>query len=161
MKLTFIPYTVSPIGDAGEGGSGPAKVRAVSAAAQSPLVMMFWARLNRVVFWLGACPDHAPAGCPIYLWGLLFLISFDQDQCAMLILHVGDAPLQEDLLPLPGGDVEELPSPLLPHLPDRCEEGPGKVGGFLNGVFRELLTDKASEEGGQVTVAVLRSRVSL
>ena len=79
----------------------------------------------------------------------------------MLDRHIGDAPLQEDLLPLPGGDVEELPSPLLPHLPDRCEEGPGEVGGFLDGVFRELLTDKASEEGGQVTVAVLRSRVSL
>ena len=45
----------------------------------------------------------------------------------MLILHVGDAPLQEDPLPLPGGDVEELSSPFLPHLPDRCEEGPGEV----------------------------------
>ena len=107
------------------------------------------------------CPDHAPADCPIYLWGLLFLVSFDQDRCAMLDRHIGDAPLQEDLLPLPGGDVEELPSPLLPHLPDRCEEGPGEVGGFLDGVFRELLTDKASEEGDQVTVAVIRSRVSL
>ena len=77
------------------------------------------------------CPDHAPADCPIYLWGLLFLISFDQDRCAVLDRHMGDAPLQENLLPLPGGDVEELPSPLLPHLPDRCEEGPGEVGGFI------------------------------
>ena len=72
-------------------------------------------------------PDHAPTDGPVFLWGLLFLISFDQDRCAMLILHVGDAPLQEDPLPLRGGDVEELPSPFLPHLPDRCEEGPGEV----------------------------------
>ena len=72
-------------------------------------------------------PDHAPTDGPVYLWGLLFLISFNQDRCAVLIQRMGDAPLQEDPLPLPDGDVEELPSPLLPHLPDHCEKGPGKV----------------------------------
>ena len=74
---------------------------------------------------------------------------------------MGDVPLQEDLLPLPGGDVEELAIPLPPHLPDRCQKVPGEVGGFLDGVFREFLTDKTSEEGGQVTVAVIRPRVTL
>ena len=58
--------------------------------------------------------DHPPTDGPAYLWGLLFLISFDQDRCAVLSRHMGDAPLQEDLLPLPGGDVEELPSPPTP-----------------------------------------------
>ena len=82
------------------------------------------------------CPDHAPADVPVYLWGLLFLISFDQDRGAVLVLHMGDAPLQEDPLPLPGGDVEELALPLPPHLHDRCEEVPGEVGGFLDGVYR-------------------------
>ena len=80
--------------------------------------------------------DHPPTDGPAYLWSLLFLISFDQDRCAMLVLHVGDAPLQEDPLPLPGGDVEELALPLPPHLPDRCEKVPGEVGGFLDGVYR-------------------------
>ena len=83
-----------------------------------------------------SCPDQAPADCPIHLWGLFFLVSFDQDRSAMLDRHMGDASLQDDLLPLLGGDLEELPSPLLPYLPDRCKEGPGKVGGFLDGVFQ-------------------------
>ena len=108
-----------------------------------------------------SCPDQAPADCPIHLWGLFFLVSFDQDRSAMLDRHMGDASLQDDLLPLLGGDLEELPSPLFPYFPDRCEERSGEVGGFLDGVFREFLTDKTSEEGGQVTVAMLRSRVSL
>ena len=81
-------------------------------------------------------PDHPPTDGPAYLWGLLFLFSFDQNRSAMLILHVGDAPLQENPLPLPGCDVEELAVPLPPHLPDRCEKGPGEVGGFLDGVYR-------------------------
>ena len=75
--------------------------------------------------------DHPPTDGPAYLWGLLFLISFDQDRSAMPVLHVGDAPLQEDPLPLPGGDVEELALPLPPHLPDRCEKVPTEVGGFF------------------------------
>ena len=72
-----------------------------------------------------------PAGGPVHLWGLLFLFSFDQHRTAMLILHVSDAPLQENPLPLPGRDVEELAVPLPPHLPDRCEKVPTEVGGFF------------------------------
>ena len=77
------------------------------------------------------CPDHPPAGGPAHLWGLLFLFSFDQHRTAMLILHVCDAPLQENPLPLPGCDVEELVVPLPPHLPDCCEKVPTEVGGFF------------------------------
>ena len=61
--------------------------------------------------------DHPPTDGPAYLWGLLFLFSFDQNRSAMLVLHVGDAPLQENPLPLPGGDLEELAVPLPPTPP--------------------------------------------
>ena len=73
---------------------------------RSPLVMMFWARLKKVLFWLGARPLVLimPSRLPNLSVGP-FLISFDQDRCAMLDRHMGDAPLQDDLLPLLGGEV--------------------------------------------------------
>ena len=49
-----------------------------------------------------------PTRWPINLWFALFLFRFNKGWSALLISHMSDAPLQQDVLPPPGCQAEQV-----------------------------------------------------
>ena len=67
-------------------------------------------------------PGKFPARWPINFWFGFFLFSFNEGWCTPLILHMSGAPLQQNVLPLPGCQAEKIAILLFPHLPDDLKE---------------------------------------
>ena len=63
-----------------------------------------------------------PARWPINFRSGFFLFSFNEGWYTPLILHVSGAPLQQNVLPLPGCQAEKVAILLFPHLPDDLKE---------------------------------------
>ena len=84
-------------------------------------------------------PGEVPACWPVRSWSGFLLLSLNEDRGSPLVLHMGDASLQQDLLPLSSCQVEEVALLLLPLLPDDLEELAAVVGRNSNGVGREFL----------------------
>ena len=81
---------------------------------------------------------EVPACWPVCSWSGFLLLSLNQDRGSPLVLHMGDASLQQDLLPLSSCQVEEVALLLLPLLPDDLEELAAVVGRNSNGVGRKF-----------------------
>ena len=67
-------------------------------------------------------PGKFPARRPIHSWFGFFLFGLNEGRDPPLILHMSGASLQQDLLPLPSCQVEEIALLLPPHLPNDLEE---------------------------------------
>ena len=67
-------------------------------------------------------PGEVPACWPVRSWSGFLLLSLNQDRGSPLVLHMGGASLQQDLLPLSSCQVREVALLLLPLLPDDLEE---------------------------------------
>ena len=83
-------------------------------------------------------PGEVPACWPVSSWSGFLLLGLNQDRGSPLVLHVGDASLQQDLLPLPSCQVKEIAFLLLPLLSDDLKELTAVVGGNSNGVGRKF-----------------------
>ena len=80
-----------------------------------------------------------PACWPVCSWSGFLLLSLNQDRGSPLVLHVGDASLQQDLLPLSSCQVKEIAFLLLPLLSDDLKKITAVVGGNSDGVGRKFL----------------------
>ena len=83
-------------------------------------------------------PGEVPACWPVRSWSGFLLLSLNQDRGSPLVLHMGDASLQQDLLPLPSCQVKEIAFLLLPLLSDDLKKLTAVVGGNSNGVGRKF-----------------------
>ena len=81
---------------------------------------------------------EVPACWPVCSWSGLLLLSLNQDWGSPLVLHMGDASLQQDLLPLPSCQVKKIAFLLLPLLSDDLKKVTAVVGGNSNGVGRKF-----------------------
>ena len=88
-----------------------------------------------------------PTRWPINLWFALFLFRLNKGWSALLISHMSDAPLQQDVLPPPGCQAEQVAVLHLPHLSDDLKEVAVVVRGDLDCVGRELLRHMCPEQG--------------
>ena len=88
-----------------------------------------------------------PTRWPVNLWFGLFLFRFNEGWSSPLISHMSDAPLQQDVLPPPGCQAEQVAVLLLPHLSDDLKEVAVVVRGDLDCVGRELLRHMCPEQG--------------
>ena len=83
-------------------------------------------------------PGEVPACWPVSSWSGFLLLGLNQDRGSSLVFHVGDASLQQDLLPLPSCQVKEIAFLLLPLLSDDFKKLTTEVGGNSNGVGRKF-----------------------